>query len=166
MCVHRTVSCAKRLNRSRYRLGYGLGWGPRKRIKRGSDPLYKGAIFRGKDMPGHMWRHSAVSCAKWLNRPTCRLGCQLGWVEWSMFVEGEVGATLRIRLNRPCARMRPYDKFYFDHLFFLLIQYISLEDFCTVWLFPNHVSVGGLPIIGLDRSRSRYRLNQTPFLVW
>ena len=39
--------------------------------------------------------------------------------------------------------MRPYDKFYFDHLFSL--QYI--EDFRTVWLFPNHVSVGGLPII-------------------
>jgi len=45
-----------------------------------------------------------------------------------VFVEGQVGATLRIRLNRPCAAMRPYDKFYFDHLFFL--QYI--EDFRTV----------------------------------
>jgi len=35
-----------------------------------------------------------------------------------VFVKGQVGATLRIRLDRPYAAMRPYDKFYFDHLFF------------------------------------------------
>jgi len=46
-----------------------------------------------KDMPGHAWRHSAVSCAKWLNWSTCGLGCELGWVD--------VGAKWRIRLIEP-----------------------------------------------------------------
>jgi len=30
----------------------------------GSDPPWKWAIFRGKDMPGHAQRHSAVSYGK------------------------------------------------------------------------------------------------------
>jgi len=30
----------------------------------GLDPLCEGATFRGKNMPGHVQQHSAVSCAK------------------------------------------------------------------------------------------------------
>ena len=57
---------------------FGLwAWGSMKHALNGGN-------FRGKDMAGHAWRHSAVSCAKWLNRSTCRLGCALWWVEGSM----------------------------------------------------------------------------------
>ena len=36
-----------------------------------------------------------------------------------VFLEGHVGATLQIRMDRPRAATRAYDKFYFDHLFFV-----------------------------------------------
>jgi len=38
--------------------------GPRKPVLYGFRSPIQGAIFRGKDMPGHAWRHSAMSCAK------------------------------------------------------------------------------------------------------
>jgi len=34
--------------------------------------------------PGMRGDTSALSCAKWLNRSTCRLGCELRWVERRM----------------------------------------------------------------------------------
>jgi len=50
----------KRLNRSRCRLGYGLGWAQGSIIGWGPDTTCKGEIITGKDMPGHARRHSAV----------------------------------------------------------------------------------------------------------
>ena len=64
-----------------------------------------------------------------------------------VFVEGQVGATLRIRLNRSCAAMRPYDKFYFDHLF---SHCVIVSESCLGGRFANGHDPG---------------LNQTPFLV-
>ena len=54
----------KRLNGPRCRLGCGVG-----RIRWGADPPRESAIFRGKNMPGHARRHSAVSGAK-MAQPT------------------------------------------------------------------------------------------------
>jgi len=40
------VICAKRLNRSRYRLGFGLAYGPRNHVLDGGlDPPWKGTIL-------------------------------------------------------------------------------------------------------------------------
>jgi len=49
---------------SRCRLGYGLGWVQRSTYYRAQDTSCEGAIIRGKDIPRHTRRHSAVSCAK------------------------------------------------------------------------------------------------------
>jgi len=38
-------------------------------IRWGTDPVCEGAIIRGKDMPGHARRHSAVSCAEPIKLP-------------------------------------------------------------------------------------------------
>jgi len=35
-------------------------------------------------MPRHAGRHTTMSCAKWLNRPRCRLGRGLGWARRTM----------------------------------------------------------------------------------
>jgi len=60
------------------------------------------AIFRGKDMPGHPRRHSAVSCAK-MAEPI-ETPFELWTPKGSMcYMGAHTGATWRIRLNRPCA---------------------------------------------------------------
>jgi len=41
---------------------------------------------------GHARRYCAMSCAKWLNRSRCHLGCGLGWAEGSMRYMGHIGA--------------------------------------------------------------------------
>jgi len=63
--------------------------------------------LRGKDMPGHARRHSAVSCQKRLNRPRCRFGCGLLLAQGNMCYmgctlapPGEYDSTVHIR--RPC----------------------------------------------------------------
>jgi len=55
-----------------------------------------------------MDRHTAVQ--KRLNRYRCRLGSGLGWIQERIcLMEVHIGATWRIRLNRPCApAMRPF----------------------------------------------------------
>jgi len=72
-----SATAQKRLNQSRCRLGYLCG--PKETCIRWGGPNChaKGQFFGGMDMPGHARRHSAVSCAKWLNGSRCRLGCGL-----------------------------------------------------------------------------------------
>jgi len=100
---------------------------PKKLLLDGSvpDPLYaKKATIRGKDMPRHARRLSAVQ--KWLNRSICRLGCGLGWAEWSkssiafaMWRQCALMPTWRIQVNlSSAAAMRPN---YFDHLLLLFV---------------------------------------------
>jgi len=62
-----------------------------------------------KGMPRHTRRHSAMSCAKRLKRSRCRLGYELEETKKHVLHGGHIGATWRIRLNRPCAaEMRAY----------------------------------------------------------
>jgi len=89
----------------------------------GPDPPCKGAITRGKDMPVHAHRHSAVSCSKMAEPIDLTFGCGLWWAEGSTssvvyarlrqcaLIGWHIGATWRIRLNSPsAAAMRPYVK--------------------------------------------------------
>jgi len=65
----------------------------------------EGAIFRGKDIPGHARLHSAVSCAKMAEviEMPFRLWTRVGG-PWKHVLGGvRIGATWRIPLNRPCA---------------------------------------------------------------
>jgi len=118
----------KRLNRSRYRLGYGLGWS--------QGNVLKGSNFRGKDMPGHAWRHSAVRCAKWLNRSTCGLGCELGWVEKSMcYLGGMLAPNGKYDWTasvRRCGLMAKYFDylFSFDTLYKVLSHCVIVSESC------------------------------------
>ena len=112
-----------RLNQSRCCLGYGLRWARESMCYMGPISPCEEAVISGKDMPGHAGRHYAVSCAKWLNRSICHLGCGLrcaegstssivfaGWRQCAL-MGGHTGATWRIRFNRPsAAAMRPYVK--------------------------------------------------------
>ena len=82
---------------------------------------FDGAAARCK-----VYGHSAVNCAKRLNQSICRLGCELGWAEGSIssivfarwrqcalhaLMGGHIGASWRIRLNRPsAAAMHSYVK--------------------------------------------------------
>jgi len=47
----------------------------------------QGAIIRGKDMPGHHRRHSAMSCTKPLNRLICIFGLwtRVGWRKHNLY---------------------------------------------------------------------------------
>jgi len=40
---------------------------------------WEGAIFGKRGAHCEVYGLRAVSCAKWLNRSICRLGCGLGW---------------------------------------------------------------------------------------
>jgi len=51
----------KRLNRSRCRWVRDSGGSKDACIRWGPDPPWEGAIIRGKDIPGHTRRHSAVT---------------------------------------------------------------------------------------------------------
>jgi len=69
----------------------------------------EGTILRakraGQDMPGHVWR-SIYS--KRLSRGQNRYSVD---ADWGVLDGVHIGATWRIRLNRPCAAaMRPYVK--------------------------------------------------------
>ena len=72
----------------------------------------RGAIFRGKNMPWLARRHSAVSCAKMAEPIQMPFGsCSRGGPKEVCVAWGHIGATWRIRLNRPyAAAMRPYVK--------------------------------------------------------
>ena len=62
-------------------------------------------------MPGHARRYYAVSCAKMAERIKMpfELWTRVGWTKHATW--GHIGATWRIRLNRPCAAaMWPYVK--------------------------------------------------------
>jgi len=58
------VSCAKTAELIKMSSTLWTLVGPRKHVLDGPRSLFEGAIIRGKDMPGHARRHSAVSCAK------------------------------------------------------------------------------------------------------
>ena len=46
---------------------------------------HKGGIFKGNDMPGHSWWHSAVSCAKIAELIEMPFGCRLRWAQATMY---------------------------------------------------------------------------------
>jgi len=74
--------------------------------------------FWEKNMPEHTRRHFAVSCAEIAERIEMPFGLCSGWTQGSMcYMAVHIGATGRIRLNRPCSggpneavAMRPYVK--------------------------------------------------------
>jgi len=72
-------------------------------------PRVKGQLWRQKGAARcEVQGRSAVSWAvqKRLNRSRCRLGrglCGLVWAQWSYVLGVHIGATWRIRLNRPYA---------------------------------------------------------------
>jgi len=85
--------------------------GPGNRILDGGpDPPWEGTIFLGGGVYSDTLQRPVQ---KQLNRSICRLGCELGWAEGStisiVFARrhqcalpcGHIGATWRIRLNRP-----------------------------------------------------------------
>ena len=98
--------------------------GPEKHVlDRAEIPHAKGQLLGGKDMTGHARPHSAVSCAKMVNQSICHLGYGLGLAQESTssivfarrrqcsLMGRHIGATWRIRLNRPSAvAMWPYVK--------------------------------------------------------
>jgi len=81
-------------------------------IRWGPDSTYEGVIIRGKDMPGHARRHSAVSCTKMaepIDLPFelwTRLGLKEAQVQSCPHKlnvplrEGEYGFTVRLRRRR------------------------------------------------------------------
>jgi len=82
----------------------------------------EGAIFRGMNMPGCARRHSAVSCAKWLNWSRYCLGCGLGWAEWSMcYIEGTLAPPGEYDLIIHVWQWCVISSNYFDHLFVLVV---------------------------------------------
>ena len=86
--------------------------GPQNHVLNGGPDLpCEGAIFRGKDMPGHAGRHSAVSCPKMAEPIEMSFGlCSGGSLE-ACVAWRHIGAIWRIRLYRPhAAAMRPYVK--------------------------------------------------------
>ena len=106
----------------------GSVWLKESWIRWGPDSPREGAIL-GKGSPIVKHRDFMPwTVQKWLNRSICRLGCGLGLAEWStssiVFARwrqcahmpmcppcGHIGATWRIRLNRPSAAvMRSYVK--------------------------------------------------------
>jgi len=94
-----------------------FGWwtrvGPRKHVLDGFKSQFEGAIEKTKKTcPGISNDTLPSAVQKWPNRSWCRLDCGLGWTEWSMcYIGGQIGATWRIRLNRPfAAAMLPYVK--------------------------------------------------------
>jgi len=109
--LNRPCSAAvqKRLNRSRCRFGVDSGgMGPRNHVLDGVLIVpCQGTIFRGKDMPGHTRRHSAVSCVKMGEKIEMPFGL---WTRVGPKKhEVHTGGTWRIPLNRPCAAvMRPF----------------------------------------------------------
>jgi len=75
---HSDVSCASAAELIEMLFGLWTRVGPRKCLLDMSRSPCEEAIFRGKDMPGHVRHHSAMSGAKWLNRSICCFGCELG----------------------------------------------------------------------------------------
>jgi len=117
------VSLAKRRNRSRSRLGWGLGWAQGSTCQMGPRAPCKGAIIRKRTCTGMPNDSLSWVVQIRLNRSICRLCCGLKWTEGStssiVFARwhqcshmwGHIGATWRIRLNCPsAAAMRPYVK--------------------------------------------------------
>jgi len=92
----------------------------------------EGAIFMGKDMPGHARRHSAVSCAKWMNRLRCCLGCGLGWSKEACI---RLGAHWRHLANTNelfmCGGGAAFLSNYFDPCYLLLRSKIH-SGYCSV----------------------------------
>ena len=108
LCVTLSQSWAlqKRLNRSKYRLGCELGWAllPRNYILMAVQiPKRKGGLW-GEWTAQDMLGRSIFS--KRHNRGQNRYGAD---ADWNVPDGVHIGATWRIRLNRPCAAaMRPY----------------------------------------------------------
>jgi len=116
-------SVQKRLNRSRCRLGCWLGWAKESRNRWVQIPVWEGAILGAKGAHCKVWDFLPWAVQKRLNRSICRLGYELGWADGSSssvvfarwrqcaLMGWHIGATWRIRWNRPCAaEMRPYVK--------------------------------------------------------
>jgi len=141
---HCGVNCAKRLNRSRCRLGYELG-GPKEAcIRWGPDSSCEWAIIRGIDIPGYVIWHSAVSCAKIAELINLAFGYVLGWAEGSTsfnrvcqcaLMGGHIGATWQMQLNRPsAAAMRPYVQLLWP-LIIIIMHYNYHAHGCTHTVF-------------------------------
>jgi len=111
----------KRLNRSRCRLGYRVGWPKETYIGWAPYPHAKGK-FLGKRtspaIPTTLCR-DPWDMQKWLNRSRCRLGCGLWWAEGSMCTWGTLSPSgecdWTVCLRRRCCLMSNY----FDHLLLL-----------------------------------------------
>jgi len=114
---------AKRLNRSKCRLGCGLGWAQGTMYYTGSrSPSHpiQATIFSGKDMPGHALQHSAVSCAKMaeaIEIPFVWVVRRLGWAEGSIRWGAHCRHLLANATKRSmCGSDAAVLSNYFDHL--------------------------------------------------
>jgi len=109
---HSAVSCAKTAEpiETSFRV---VGWREFKdhALDGVQIPLCKLAISMGNDTPGNSRQHSAVSCAKMAETVDMPFGL---WTRVGrrkhVLHDLHVGLTWRIRLNCPCAAMRPYVK--------------------------------------------------------
>ena len=93
----RLVSPAKRLNRSRCRLGSGLWWAREPCIRCGPDPHGKGQFFRRKGrpiLPSHckVLGHSTVICAKTAEPIEMPFGLWAWMCPRNYVVDGSTGA--------------------------------------------------------------------------
>jgi len=73
------VSCAKTAEVIDLPFGLWTRVDKRKHVLDGSRSPCERGNYKGKDMPGHVRRRSAVSCAKCLNRSIRHLGWGLRW---------------------------------------------------------------------------------------
>jgi len=73
-------SVQKRLNQSRYHLGFGFRWAQGIVLDRGPDHPWGGVILRGKEWPIVKYSDTLLWLVeKRLNQSKCRLGYGLGW---------------------------------------------------------------------------------------
>ena len=86
-------------------------------IRLGPDPPCRGAIIRGKGVPGHAKQHFVRSCAKMAEPIDLPFGLPIRVARRKHkfnrihLMEGHIGASLQIRLNRLSAVvMWPYVK--------------------------------------------------------
>jgi len=108
---HSDVSCAKTAEPVEMPFWLWIRLGPRKHRLHGVKiPMQRGN-FRGKYMSGHDRRHCRQLCKNGRRDRDAIWVADSGRPQEVCVTWGHIGATWRIRLNRPCAAaMRPYVK--------------------------------------------------------
>jgi len=100
----------KRLNRSRCRLGYGLGWAQGSMYYRWAQiPHANGQLLGERTCPG--MPDDALPFGLWTRVGLKEAASSIVFARWRQcaLMGGDIGATWRVRFQRPsAAAMRPY----------------------------------------------------------